>query len=105
VQRDLPLDTRDASRSLGFCAFARWVIIFLFWAIPLAGHAACSLKPYDIGFPFSDAALEARDAFFASLCDESFAELVVDPDPRLRYQRAIHSISPLSDTSYSTARA
>jgi TonB family protein len=101
VQRDLPLDTRDASRSLGFCAFARWAIIFLFWAIPLAGHAACSLKPYDIGFPFSDAALEARDAFFASLCDESFAELVLDPDPRLkeRFRPAAHD-GPLENPEY-----
>ena len=101
MQRDLPLDTRDASRSLGFCAFARWVIIFIFWAIPLAGHAACSLKPYDIGFPFSDAALEARDAFFASLCDESFAELVVDPDPRLkeRFRPASHD-GPLENPEY-----
>jgi TonB family protein len=96
VQRDLPLDSRDDSRSLGFCAIARWVIIVLFWTVPPISHAACSLKPYDVGFPFSDAALEARDAFFASLCDESFAELVVDPDPRLkeRFRPASHDGPP-----------
>jgi TonB family protein len=97
----LPLDIRDASRSLGFRVTDRWVIIALFWAVPLVGHAACSLKPYDIGFPFSDAALGARDAFFASLCDESFAELVVDPDPRLkeRFRSPSHD-GPLEDPEY-----
>jgi hypothetical protein len=65
------------------------------------------LKPYDIGFPFSDAALGARDAFFASLCDESFAELVVDPDPRLkeRFRLPAHD-GPLEDPEYpANARA
>jgi TonB family protein len=59
------------------------------------------LKPYDVGFPFSDAALEARDVFFASLCDESFAELVVDPDPRLkeRFRPASHD-DPLENPEY-----
>jgi TonB family protein len=101
VQRDLPLDIRDASRSLGFRATAGWVVIGLSWAVPLVGHAACSLKPYDIGFPFSDAALGARDVFFASLCDESFAELVVDPDPRLkeRFRSPSHD-GPLENPEY-----
>jgi TonB family protein len=101
VQRDLPLDTRDDSRSLWFCVIARLVIIVLFWTVPLVSHAACSLKPNDVGFPFSDAALEARDAFFASLCDESFAELVVDPDPRLkeRFRPASHD-GPLENPGY-----
>jgi TonB family protein len=101
VQRDLPLDTRDDSPSLGFCVIARWVVIVLFWTVPLVSHAACSLKPYDAGFPFSDAALEARDAFFASLCDESFAELVVDPDPRLkeRFRSPSHD-GPLENPEY-----
>jgi TonB family protein len=48
------------------------------------GYAGCSLKPYDSGFPFSNAALASRNAFFASLCDESFTELVVFPDRRLK---------------------
>jgi hypothetical protein len=88
---------------LGLCVIARWVIIVLFWAAPLVGHAACSLKPYDIGFPFSDAALEARDAFFASLCDESFAELVVDPDPRLKERFRSPSLDgPLENPGYPT---
>jgi TonB family protein len=101
VQRDLPLETRDASRSLGLSVTARWVIVALFCAVPVAGRAACSLKPYDIGFPFSEAALKARDAFYASLCDESFAELVLDPDPRLkeRFRSASHD-GPLENPEY-----
>jgi TonB family protein len=59
------------------------------------------VKPYDSGFPFSDAALEARDAFYASLCDESFTELVVDPDPRLkeRFRSPSHD-GPLENPEY-----
>jgi TonB family protein len=53
-------------------------------AVPCVGHAACSLKPYDSGISLSRTVLDARDAFFASLCDESFAELVVYSDPRLK---------------------
>jgi TonB family protein len=61
------------------------------------------LKPYDTGFPFSDAALEARDAFLASLCDESFAELVVEPDPRLkeRFRSPSHD-GPWENPEYPT---
>ena len=101
MQRDLPLNTRDASRSPGFWVSTRWVVVVFFWGVPLVGHAACSLKPYDTGFPFSDAALEARDAFYASLCDESFAELVVDPDPRLkeRFRPPSHD-GPLETPEY-----
>jgi TonB family protein len=51
--------------------------------VPHIAYAACSSKPYDENFPYSKAALEARDAFYVSLCDESFAELVMLPDPRL----------------------
>jgi len=52
-------------------------------AIPGVVQASCSLKPYDEGFQYSKAALETRDAFYAALCDESFTELIVLPDPRL----------------------
>lgn len=95
------MDTRDASRWLEVGVTARAVIIVIFWAVPLVGHAACSLKPYDIGFPFPDAALEARDAFYASLCDESFTELVMDSDPRLkgRFRSAAHD-GPLENPVY-----
>jgi TonB family protein len=58
--------------------------VALLCAAPRLGYAGCSLKPYDLGFSFSDAALEFRDAFFASLCDQSFFELVMLPDPRLK---------------------
>jgi TonB family protein len=58
--------------------------IVLTCAAPRVGHAGCTLKPDDSDFNFSAAALEARDSFFASVCDESFAELVMFPDPRLK---------------------
>lgn len=58
--------------------------MLLFCAVPFVGHAACSLKPNDSGIPPSRTVLDARDALFASLCDESFTELVVYPDPRLK---------------------
>ena len=51
--------------------------------LPRGAQAECSLKPYDDHFPYSQAALESRDAFYASHCDESFSELVMVPDPRL----------------------
>jgi TonB family protein len=89
-----------------FHVTVRWAIVLLLSAVTFVGHAACTLKPYDVGFPFSDAALEARDAFFASLCDESFAELVVDPDPRLkeRFRSPSHD-GPLENPEYpATAR-
>jgi len=41
------------------------------------------LKPYDGNTGYSKAVLEARDAFYAAVCDESFAEVISLPDPRL----------------------
>jgi TonB family protein len=55
----------------------------LLCAAPTIGHGACSLKPYDAGFEFSASARETRDAFYASLCDQSLFELVIAADPRL----------------------
>jgi TonB family protein len=65
------------------CVRSAWLGILLLCVAPRVGYAGCSIKPYDAGFGFSKSALEVRDSFFASLCDESFSELVVFPDPRL----------------------
>jgi len=66
-----------------FLQIARCIACLLLVALAGFAHAGCSLRPYDVGFQFSDAALAARDAFYASLCDESFAELIALPDSRL----------------------
>ena len=73
----------------------------LLCAVPLFGHAACSLKPSDSGSQLPTPVLETRDALFASLCDESFAELVVYPDPRLteRFQAPSRE-EPLPQLTY-----
>jgi TonB family protein len=60
------------------------VALLLLCVSPGFVYAGCSLKPYDGGFEYSASALEARDAFYASLCDQSFFELVMLPDPRLK---------------------
>ena len=65
------------------------LVLSLSCVAPRLGYAECLLKPLDEGFSFSDAALESRDSFFASLCDDALSVLVIYPDPRLeeRLQR------------------
>ena len=67
-------------------AYVRTLLVglLLLYGGPRVGYAGCLLKAPDSGFRFSDAAREVRDAFFASLCDKSFSELLIYPDPRLK---------------------
>jgi TonB family protein len=84
VQRDLLFELSKWVESLAASARIFLGGMMLSCAVPCVGHSACTLKPYDAGVPLSRTVLDARDAFFASLCDESFSELVVYPDPRLK---------------------
>jgi TonB family protein len=86
--------------------FRRLAIIVVFLiAVPTIGHSACSLKPYDGGFEYSASALEARDAFYASLCDQSFFDLVIVSDPRLQTRiSAPSSLEPVKQSFSEQAR-
>lgn len=58
--------------------------LFLLCVAPAFASAGCSLKPDDGAVEISASAREARDAFYASLCDQSFFELAMVSDPRLK---------------------
>jgi len=84
MPKDLPMDSPRCFASIALHVRIPLLGILLSCAAPRVAHAGCTLKPDHSDFKFSAAALEARDSFFASVCDESFAELVMFPDPRLK---------------------